>query len=76
MKTDTVQSNKDWLASYDMEHAGFGLLTILNETYAFWETRFHQGASAELMTDSDRLFVENHAYRVISAAEAKAKATG
>ena len=65
---DQKNRDEEWLASFDLENAGFGILTIENATTALWETRFHGPATTELIPNTDRIYIENHAYHLISRA--------
>jgi hypothetical protein len=42
-----------------MLHYGYGTISVLNHTHAFWETVFHKSGQHDQVQDTDKSLIEN-----------------
>jgi len=56
---DEKKHNEKWLVAMDWWSWGFGTLTVLNETHAFWQTHFHNDTNIDFVPGTDSVYLIN-----------------
>jgi len=62
---DSKPHEEPWLASWDWWSYGFGTLTLVNASHAYWETKFHNNSKSDIVSGTDSVYIVNYADTVM-----------